>query len=29
MIQDNACVCFMSDEIEYWSVKNIDLFAEI
>ena len=29
MIQDNACVCFMSEGIEYWSVKNIDLFAEI
>lgn len=29
MIQDNACVCFISDGIEYWSVKNIDLFAEM
>ena len=29
VIPDNACVCFISDGIEYWSVKNIDLFAEI
>ena len=29
LIQDNACVCFISDGIEYWSVKNIDLFTEI
>ena len=29
VITDNACVCFLSDGTEYWSVKNIDLFSEI
>lgn len=29
LISENACICFMSEGIEYWSVKNIDLFAEI
>ena len=29
IIEDNSCVCFMSEGIEYWSVKNIDLFTEI
>lgn len=28
-IEDNECVCFLSDGIEYWSVKSIDLFSEI
>ena len=29
LISDNACICFISENIEYWSVKNVDLFAEI
>ena len=29
LIDDYSCVCFLSDGIEYWSVKNIALFAEI
>ena len=29
LITDNACVCFLSEGVEYWSVKNMDLFLEI
>lgn len=29
IIEDNDCVYFLSDGIEYWSVKNIELFSEI
>ena len=29
LIADNACVCFLSEGVEYWSVKNMDLFLEI
>lgn len=29
LIVDNECVCFLSEGIEYWSVKNRDLFSEI
>ncbi len=29
LITDNACVCFLSEGIEYWSVKNMDLFLEV
>jgi hypothetical protein len=29
LIVDNECVCFLSDGIEYWSVKNVSLFSEI
>jgi CubicO group peptidase (beta-lactamase class C family) len=29
LITDNTCVCFLSEGVEYWSVKNMDLFLEI
>jgi hypothetical protein len=29
LIPDNACVCFLSEGVEYWSVKNMDLFLEV
>jgi hypothetical protein len=29
LIKDNACVCFLSEGVEYWSVKNMDLFLEV
>ena len=29
LITDNACVCFLSEGVEYWSVKNMDLFLEV
>jgi hypothetical protein len=29
LIVENECVCFLSDGIEYWSVKNVSLFSEI
>ena len=29
LIADNACVCFLSEGVEYWSVKNMDLFLEV
>jgi CubicO group peptidase (beta-lactamase class C family) len=29
LITDNACVCFLSEGVEYWSAKNMDLFLEI
>lgn len=29
LIVENECVCFLSEGIEYWSVKNRDLFSEI
>lgn len=29
LIADNMCVCFLSEGVEYWSVKNMDLFLEI
>jgi hypothetical protein len=29
LITDNVCVCFLSEGVEYWSVKNMDLFLEV
>lgn len=29
LIADNMCVCFLSEGVEYWSIKNMDLFLEI
>jgi CubicO group peptidase (beta-lactamase class C family) len=29
LIADNACVCFLSEGVEYWSVKNMDLCLEV
>ena len=29
LIKDDACVCFLSEGVEYWSVKNMDLFLEV
>ena len=29
LIKDNACVCFLSEGVEYWSVKNMDIFLEV